>query len=430
MVSKEENELITRVCREAPLGRMLRKHYWIPASVSSALVADGTPARVRLLGENYVAFRATDGRVGFFDEACPHRGVSLALGRNEDNALRCIFHGWKFGVDGPCLEVPTQPINHDRFCKQVALRHYAVREAAGLVWVYLGERSEAPAFPRFDWLGLEAPTQIFPAMQVGKFNWLQAVETTMDSAHLGILHSSSIAKLGDILKTRDNNAPRFEVDKKPYGFRYASIRAMNDGRSYVRVNTFVAPWYSLISPTSHDAAVTVQFTVPVDDENSVFFFLHYRRDGGSPKNEPLLKDCVDAASWPPGVPDLPQQNWGQDRAAMKAGHFTGFTQHLFTEDLAMVTSMLPIVDRSKETLNAADAAVVNVRRSVEAAVKEFLAGEVPASARHDEIDYDAMSPVVDFVPNGVHWREHFARQAAAPGSERRPASADLRGSAR
>jgi len=126
----EDNYLITRVENGAPMGHMLRENFWFPAALSCKLVAGKSPLRVRLLGEQFIAFRSTDGRVGFFDENCPHRRASLALARNEDNALRCIFHGWKFSVDGTVLEVPTQPNNAADFCTRVPLRHYPVREAA------------------------------------------------------------------------------------------------------------------------------------------------------------------------------------------------------------------------------------------------------------------------------------------------------------
>lgn len=413
MLTREDNDLVTRVCGEAPLGQMLRTHFWIPALISQKLVADGAPVRVRLLGEDYVAFRSTDGRVGFFDEACPHRGVSLALARNEDNALRCIFHGWKYDVSGACVEVPTQPINQAAYCKQVRLVHYPTREAAGIVWVYLGKALEPPAFPDYEFMHLPSPSHVYATMHVGDFNWLQAVETTMDSAHLGILHASSIKKLGDIGITKEYTAPVYEVERKPYGFKYASIRGMKDGRAYVRVNTFVAPWFSIIAPTdTGDSGGVIQFTVPMDDEHSIFFFLEFRRTGVDIENTPLLRGCTDMANWPPGVPGNAENNWGQDREAMKDGHFTGFPQHILTEDLVVVTSMKPIVDRSKEMLNAADAAIVNVRRSVLQAVGEFVNGEVPACARPEEIGERHIAPQCSIIPDAAQWRAYFAAEKA------------------
>ena len=131
MVTREENELLTRVEGDAPMGALLREHYWIPALVSTQLLADGAPVRVRLLGRDHVAFRATDGRVGFLDEGCPHRGTSLALARNEECGLRCIFHAWKIDVSGKVVDVPTHSPNAEAFAAKVRSRTTRPSRAAG-----------------------------------------------------------------------------------------------------------------------------------------------------------------------------------------------------------------------------------------------------------------------------------------------------------
>ena len=214
-MNQAENDLITRVCAGANTGQMLQRPWWIPASRSAGLVADGKPERVRLFGENYVAFRATDGRVGFFNETCPHRKASLALARNEDNALRCIYHGWKYRVDGVTVEVPTQPKDHAEFCARVALRHYPVREEGGVVWVWLGEGETSPQFPDLPFVGLPAGQCVVHRQRIG-CNWVQAVETTMDSAHVGMLHQSWLGgqELGNAVV---NRAPVYHMDLKTMG---------------------------------------------------------------------------------------------------------------------------------------------------------------------------------------------------------------------
>jgi phthalate 4,5-dioxygenase oxygenase subunit len=411
MLSREENDLVTRVCGDAPLGQMLRRHCWIPAGVSPQLVAGGAPLRVRLLGNDYVAFRVDDGQVGFFDEGCPHRGVSLALARNEDNALRCIFHGWKYSVDGQCLEVPTQPVNQEGFRRGVHVNHYPVREAGGVFWAFLGE-GEPPSFHEFEFVKLAAQSQVMTTVQKVDCNWLQLVETTMDSSHLGILHSSSIKSLGDISVTKDYLAPTYETELKPYGFRYASIRQMKDGPAYVRVNSFIAPWFAIIAPTNNGGQEgTVQFSAPCDDEHSLFFFCQYRRAGLEIEANPIFRGLADPADFPPLPPAGSEASWGQDREAMKRGHWSGFTEHLLTEDLVVGLSSTPIVDRSREQLNAGDTAIVNVRRSVLQAVREFLGGEVPACVRRTEIDEASILAQSDIIPDASAWREYFARTA-------------------
>lgn len=404
MLTKDENALLTRVSGEAPMGRMMRNHFWIPAALSHKLVADGAPLRVRLFGENYVLFRATDGRLGFFDEACPHRGASLALARNEGNALTCIYHGWQFRVDGVTVAVPTQPQNEKAFCERVPLRHYPAREVAGVVWVWLGEGDGKGKFQEFEFTALPAGHVVAFRQKVA-CNWLQGVETTMDSAHLGVLHQSATAGVGDIELTAANQAPVYHLADKPYGFRYASVRTLQDGRAYVRTNSFVLPWYGVISPRySTDQGGNVFFSVPIDDENTWYWHIAYRIDAPLDPSEPRLL-YRDADDWPPGVPGTAEDNWGQDRDVMARGHFTGFPQALGTEDFAVITSMGPIVDRSREFLGAGDGAVIAVRRALLKALREFMAEQTPAVARHEHIDYAEIRPRATVFEGEARWRE-------------------------
>ena len=403
MLSREDNELLTRVSGDAPMGRMIRQHWWIPAGLSAQLEADGKPKRVRLLGRNYVAFRATGGKVGFFDEACPHRGASMALGRNEDNTLRCIYHGWKFSVDGVTVAVPTQPANEAEYCKHVPLKHFPVREEAGIYWVWLGEGDTPPKFQNFEFCGLPAGHTV-AVCQTVHANWPQGVETTMDSAHLGVLHQSWLSSVGDIRLSSANMAPVYHVEQKPYGFRYASVRALNDGTSYVRTNSFVLPWYGVVAPgRSQSRGGNFFFAVPVDDEHLCYWNIVY--DFEQPVEITQQVSDTRPESWPPLPPGPPEDNWGQDREAMKNGHFTGFTQALGTEDFAVIMSMGPIVDRSKEYLGAGDGAVLAVRRCLLAAVREFMQQRTPAFANHEAIPYERIQPVAAVFDGEARWKE-------------------------
>lgn len=146
-LSKEDNDLLTRVENGAPMGEMIKQHYWLPAVPSVKLEADGAPVRVRLLGKNYVAFRATNGDVGVLDEQCSHRKASLALARNEDNGLRCIYHGWKFNVKGEVVEAPNHTGDQEQFCKHVKVNRYTTVDRGGIVWVWLGKGETPPPSP-------------------------------------------------------------------------------------------------------------------------------------------------------------------------------------------------------------------------------------------------------------------------------------------
>jgi phthalate 4,5-dioxygenase len=404
MLSKQDNELLTRVCGDAPMGRMIRQYWWIPAMPAEKLIADGTPQRVQLFGERYVAYRATDGRVGFIDEACPHRGASMALARNENNGLRCIYHGWKFSIEGKAVEVPTQPSKQEEFCSRVPFNQYPSREAAGMVWVWLGQDAargaEPPPFPDFIINSLPPANRRTNRQKVNA-NWMQAVETTMDSAHL-ILHSSHVKGLGDMQNTTLNTAPVYEAQPKPYGFRYAAIRKLEEG-SYVRANSFVMPWYGVICPAESDTdAGNFFFAVPIDDENTWYWHIPYRVDAPLPL--PFMPHYTDPDDWPPKVPGDASNNWGQDREAMRQGHFSGFPQSLGTEDFAVITSMGPIVDRTKEFLGSGDGALVQVRRCMLRSVQQFMDGQVPDLAKHAEIDYGAIRPMARKLKGEQVWK--------------------------
>ncbi len=405
MLSKEDNDLLTRVCGDAPMGRMLRQHWWIPALPSEKLVADGAPQRVQLFGEKFVAYRSTDGRVGFIDEACPHRGASMALARNENNSLRCIYHGWRFGVDGRTLEVPTQPTREAEFAARVPFRQFPSREAAGMVWVWIGKDAdkgaEPPPFPDFIINALPAQNRRALRQKVHA-NWFQAVETTMDSAHL-ILHSSHVAGLGDMDKLRNNTAPVYEAQEKPYGFRYAAVRKLEEG-SYVRVNSFVLPWFAVVC-TAESGTDTGNFffPVPIDDEHTWYWHIPYRVNEAMPL--PFMPHYIDPDDFPAKVPGDENNNWGQDREAMRRGHFSGFPQSLGTEDFAVITSMGPIVDRTKEFLGSGDGALVQVRRCLLRSVREFMEGKTPELAQHAKIDYRNIRPLARVIEDGESWQD-------------------------
>ena len=385
------------------MGRMLKQHWWIPATRSDNLAADGKPERVRLFGEDFVAFRATDGRVGFFDEACPHRRASLALARNEGNGLRCIYHGWKFGVEGVTLEAPTQPKHEAEFCKHVPLRHYPVREEGGLVWVWLGEGEAPPKFPDLPFVGLPTGHCVVHRQRV-ECNWLQAIETNLDSAHVGMLHQSWL-KDQEIGATVVDQAPSYHVARKEYGFRYAAIRNLPDGRAYARVHSFVMPWYAVISPRRSTETTRAQlfFSVPIDDENIWYYHMNYIQDRDVPYDPYLFPS--DRNDWPPVASRDAEDSWGQDREAMRNGHFSGFTQTLGTEDFAIMLSQGKIVDRSKEFLGAGDGAVVQIRRCLLTSVREFMDNQMPALARHEDIDYSKIRPILGFFPSDTNWKE-------------------------
>jgi phthalate 4,5-dioxygenase oxygenase subunit len=238
MLSAEENDLLCRVEGDAPMGQIMRRH-WLPACLSEEVTdRDGAPVGVRLLGEDLVAFRDTDGRLGIVGAQCPHRRASLVLGRNEDCGLRCLYHGWKVDVAGNILEMPSEPAD-SRFKQKLKHKAYPVHEAAGLIWVFMGPAAELPAFdpPVFQ------PTpeaKISIAQIIVDCNWAQVLEGAIDSAHSSTLHSSDMvpAQVGASTATGDtwlrpstDKAPTLHVQRTPFGFRYAAIRRPRAGEA-------------------------------------------------------------------------------------------------------------------------------------------------------------------------------------------------------
>src|SRR4030095_4909610 len=331
MLSREDNERITRVGRSTPM-RITMRRYWIPALLASELPEpDGAPVRVRLLGEDLVAFRDTQGRVGLLDEFCPHRRASLVFGRNEEGGLRCLYHGWKMDAEGNVLEMASEPASSG-MAEKVKHTAYPTSEWGGMVWAYMGPKDTMPEFKPPAWAPT-ADTRVSIAKVLLPCNWAQILEGAIDSAHSSSLHSSDMvpARVDSAkatgtawLRPSTDKAPRMQVQRTGYGFRYAALRrpltnaAAND---YVRSTVFVAPATALIPPNNLYNVANI--TVPMDDTNTVFYFIAWGHPAQTPETETwrkFLRQTVgidlDATYRP--LRSLANKFW-QDRNAMKAG---------------------------------------------------------------------------------------------------------------
>ena len=415
MLTREENELITRVGPGTPMGELMRR-YWLPALLSEELGGpDGDPKRVRLLGEDLVAFRDTAGRVGLMAEHCPHRCASLVYGRNEQGGLRCIYHGWKMDVDGNVLETPPEPPD-STFKDRIKAVAYATYERNGVIWAYLGPREHTPPLPDWEWM--QAPPEQLGVTKIYEdCNYLQGVEGSIDSAHSDYLHSSNIRG------RPSDHAPRLEAQDTAYGFRYAAIRKPDtdaDKQKYVRVTIWVAPIHVLIPPLrprisssagEGEEVALHQAWVPLDDDRNAFFTFAYNRLGPLPRvwHEHASQFGLDR---PYGWPERTRANQHlQDRAAMRQGNWSGI-KDVNPQDFAMVESMGPIVDRSKEHLGATDVAVIRMRRRLLGAVRAFQAGELPLGL-DPAIPYRRIATDERLVPIDTPW-ETVAAFAGEP----------------
>lgn len=410
------NSLLTEVEGDAPMGVLMRERHWIPCALSATLVADGAPKRVRLLGKNYVAFRATDGRIGFFDEACPHRGVSLVLARNEDCALRCIFHGWKFDVSGKVVDIPSEGDRTPETAARIKLNHYPTFEGGGLLWVFLG-KGAPPAKPPLPFIDLPAEN-VWISRSIAPCNWLQGTEGTIDSVHVGTLHQSWIARqfqaqggaASGIALTLSNH-PRYEVEHTDYGIRAAAVRALADGRQYVRVTEYVLPFVSLV-PGGGRRQGTMFIAVPMDNVSHMLFWGLWDEDGPTQylDSEQVLRiGPRDIDNYALAVPDT-EGSWNQNRAAMTQGHFSGFDGCLLDEDMVVQASMGPIADRVREQLLPSDVGIMQLRRRLLEELGE-MAGKTPRSPS------PAVVRPLDIVADASFaWREQGAGETTQPPS--------------
>ncbi len=419
MLTREENELLCRVEGNAPMGQMMRRHWTPVCLIEEVADADGTPVKARVLGEDLVVFRDTDGRVGVMDEYCPHRRASLVFGRNENCGLRCLYHGWKMDVDGNVVEMVSEPAN-SVMTQKVKHQAYPVQEWGGFVWAYFGPRETMPQFRPPNWAPL-ADARVTIAKVVLPCNWAQILEGAIDSAHSSSLHSSDMvparvdgAKAVESLWLRPSTdkAPRLQVERTGYGFRYAAIRRpiANAGvNDYVRQTVFVAPATALIPPNNLYNVANIN--VPMDDTNTAFYFIAWGHPAQTPDTaswRKFLRQTVgeDLDQYYRPLRNFDNRFW-QDRAAMKAGNFTGISGFP-NQDVAMWLTMGPIAERWRERLGASDLAIVEFRKRMVEAVQAFARGEAAIGTGDAAVPSDVCS-FQAIVPKSTDWRAFEAK---------------------
>lgn len=418
MLSKADNELMCRVGPDTAMGKAFR-HYWLPVMLSSELPeADGAPFSAEVCGEKLVIFRDTNGALGALAEQCCHRSASLLLGRVEECGIRCIYHGWKFAVDGTVLETPN--VNDPRFKDRFKARSYPIRDAGGLVWVYLGEAANAPPLPNWAFINVLERNRL-PVLAFVNCNYVQLMEGVVDSSHLSTLHTVGLkatdaADLDFAKKTNHmqfDAAPRLEAEETDFGFHYVALRRNDRGAEPVteaRVAPFIAPCF-VLNPNSD---LFFAF-VPINDERVMFFHVWWDPEkafGEEPLRSQQLSfvglDHETLAEY--GMtretslsPERAQRsnNFLQDREAMARGHFTGlpgFTQ----EDAAVSMSGGPIRDRSKEMLCHADVAIGRLYRSLLKCARLAEKGEEPIAVH---ADVELIIGACGVLKQGEDWRK-------------------------
>jgi phenylpropionate dioxygenase-like ring-hydroxylating dioxygenase large terminal subunit len=386
MLSARDNELMCRTNPDTPMGKAMR-HFWLPALLSSELPErDGDPVHVELLGESFVAFRDSDGKVGVLDEMCCHRGASLTVGRAENCGLRCIYHGWLFAADGTVLETPNIP--DPRFKTRLKARAYPVKEAGGIIWTFLGDPAAIPPFYDFPFIGAPAE-KILPTVQIVGCNYVQVLEGLLDSSHLSVLHISQFKQegLADIKFVQNtghmqhNAAPQIDAQETEFGLHYAAQRIFGE-KAETNVTAFISPFF-ILNPNDIYMAI-----VPMNDEKAAFYSVWYdgERDYGL---DPLRSDQLHTV----GLDRLEEygmtresfytearasraNGFRQDRAQVRAGHHTGMGSFV-QEDALICMSAGGLRSREYEHLGTADMAIAQMYRTLLKSARQVEQGGKP-----------------------------------------------------
>lgn len=395
------------------MGETFRR-YWLPFALASELPApDCPPIRVRLLGEDLLSFRDSDGVVGLVDAFCPHRGAPLFFGRNEECGIRCPYHGWKFDVTGTCVDLPSEPPD-SKLKDRVRLGAYPTWEGGGMVWAYLGPPELQPDAPDYELVRApethRAVSKTFEAC-----NYLQALEGGLDTTHSAYVHNIDINDR-KLLHTRDKH-PKLDVDQTAYGYRYAGQRRISDTERKVRVTHFILPVHQMRGTyldfrgePEEVPTVNGHVWVPVDDVTTCVYNWMYSADTTIPISDEHFRsyesffgrgedDFIDDSFW---LKKNLANDYLIDREYQRTTSFTGITGFQ-TQDYAVQEGMGPIVDRSKEQLARSDRAVIAARRLLSEAIDDVEAGRVPKGA--DWRSASTVRPADCIIPENIDWRE-------------------------
>ncbi|MED3911950.1 Rieske 2Fe-2S domain-containing protein [Peribacillus simplex] len=411
MLTKEDNQLLTQTNPETPMGQLFRR-YWIPALKSNELKSDGKPQRVKLLGEDLIAFRDTEGKVGLIDERCPHRGTSLYFGINEGCGIRCMYHGWKFDTDGECMEIPSEE-KDGKFRQSIQLNNYPTKEVSGIVWTYMGPPEKQPPFPEFYWMGLPEENKLVERVWQ-ECNYAQVMENDLDYVHAAFLHKAHGTQEVEegILSSDLGIDPDHPLVKNPpvkqavedtnYGKRCIAVGIGTEKENAFMEIHYIFPFYTFPPRFGGEDGMWHAF-IPRDDYSTWSWdvqFAHDRvidvqaqHDRRGLKLDEDFKKQINL-----------ENEYGQDRDLQRTGNFTGI-RGIANQDHAATETMGPIVDRSIEHLGTSDLPVIHMRRILLLQVKAFQEGQEPLKLENDSLKTLYSDGLYD--NNQKSWQEAF-----------------------
>lgn len=406
-MAENPNAVFNRVGPGTPMGNLFRR-FWLPALLTKQLPdPDGTPVRLRILCEDLVAFRDTNGQVGIIGAFCRHRLAPMFFGRNEECGLRCVYHGWKWNIKGDCVDIPNvqPPQNYDELKEKARIKSYPTIEKNGLVWIYMGPEELQPALPSFEWMQL-------PEENVSVSSWLHrsnfhlAMEGELDTSHISFLHSSkpdpdSVGP-ASALQYATDGAPEITLHETDYGYVYGSRRNFED-QYYWRVTQWMLPMWSAIPGGLEEFVGNGRAWVPIDDHTTMAFGYMYRPDRPLAAPERAFIDT--GAGFPPRTEYRPVElpdgyvidaydtvaNKGNDylidREMQRTKNYTGIWG-INEQDRGLIESMPwadpdrpGIVDTTQEMLVRSDYPILMARRRLVALAQDLEKGIEPAVAK-------------------------------------------------
>jgi phenylpropionate dioxygenase-like ring-hydroxylating dioxygenase large terminal subunit len=423
MFTAEDNEILTRVGPGTPMGELFRR-FWIPFMLAEELPGpDCEPKRVRLLGEDLIAFRDSNGRLGLLDRYCAHRRVDLYFGRNEECGLRCPYHGWKYDVEGKILDIPSEPPDSP-LKDEIRLKSYPIEERGGVIWAYMGPPAFPAAPPDFEWTRVPAANRHL-TKRLQETNYAQGVEGGIDSSHVSILHSRldpakagrpfaerQVALVPNIPYLASDTRPKFFVSHSDYGFLIAARRRADEDSYYWRFTQFLLPFYTIVPRSSAANPMFAHSWTPIDDEHCWVFTMTWSPDAALTEEtrdqRGVHAEVIDDGSYRPV--QNKSNNYLLDREVQRLQSNSGI-KGIGVQDSAVQESMGPIVDRSRENLGTSDTAIVAFRRLLLKLAKGLAAGEEPQAATHPQWYRVRSGGAV--IPKNVDYREASREQLTA-----------------
>jgi len=432
MLSREENELLTRTGRGTDAGALLRRH-WQPIALVDELNMPRPVKAVRALGQDLVLFRDQRGDLGLLDRDCPHRNADLAFGRLEDGGLRCLFHGWLFDTKGQCLETPGEP-TRSRVCSTVRQRAYPLAVKSGIIFAYLGEGAP-PAFAALDCF-IAPESHVFAFKGFLDCNWLQALEVGLDPAHASFLHryfddeqtsgaygrqfrsASADSDLPMTQVLRLYPRPDIHVERSDSGLRITALRQIDDGHMHVRVTNLLFP-QAFVIPMSADMTIT-QWHVPIDDMRCYWFAI-FTSFAAPVDKELMRRQRLELYTLPDYMPRVGRFNdYGFNSQEQQSRTYTGMGEDINVHDQWAVESQGRIQDRTREHLGLTDKAIVANRRLLMTSIRQAAAGERTLM----ELDAEAAARItgpatMDGIGPSATWQQYWqavdhSRRHAAP----------------